>query len=161
MFFFLPPFWDWIVCLLLWCSLSFAVIVGGGKLWWYHPYIVGRESVVGIATGYGLDGPVIESRWGRDFPHPSRTARWAPPSSYTIPIGPFPSLKLPGRVCWPPTPTSHDVKVRVYLYLYHPSGCSWLAVVWSFTLLYSDVVSTRSSQLQNQQPHSDTTQNAR
>ena len=29
-------------------------------------------SVVGIATGYGLDGPGIESRWGRDFPHLSR-----------------------------------------------------------------------------------------
>jgi hypothetical protein len=26
------------------------------------------------ATGYGLDGPGIESRWGRDFPHPSRPA---------------------------------------------------------------------------------------
>ena len=26
-------------------------------------------SSVGIATGYGLDGPGIESRWGRDFPH--------------------------------------------------------------------------------------------
>jgi hypothetical protein len=22
---------------------------------------------VGIATGYGLDGPGIQSRWGRDF----------------------------------------------------------------------------------------------
>jgi hypothetical protein len=31
-------------------------------------------SVVGIATVYGLDGPGIESRWGRDFPHLSRTA---------------------------------------------------------------------------------------
>ena len=29
---------------------------------------------VGIATRYGLDGPGIESRWGRDFPHPSRPA---------------------------------------------------------------------------------------
>jgi hypothetical protein len=28
----------------------------------------------GIATCYGLDGPGIESRWGRDFPHPSRPA---------------------------------------------------------------------------------------
>jgi hypothetical protein len=27
-----------------------------------------------IATGYGLDGPGIESRWGRDFPNLSRTA---------------------------------------------------------------------------------------
>jgi hypothetical protein len=26
-------------------------------------------SSVGIATGYGLDGPGIESRWGRDLPH--------------------------------------------------------------------------------------------
>jgi len=24
------------------------------------------------ATRYGLEGPGIESRWGRDFPHPSR-----------------------------------------------------------------------------------------
>jgi hypothetical protein len=29
---------------------------------------VDRDSSVGIATGYGLDGPGIESRWGRDFP---------------------------------------------------------------------------------------------
>ena len=34
----------------------------------------GSGSVVGIATGYGLDGPGIESRWGRDFPHLSRLA---------------------------------------------------------------------------------------
>ena len=34
----------------------------------------GRDSSVGIATRYGLDSPGIESRWGRDFPHPSRPA---------------------------------------------------------------------------------------
>jgi hypothetical protein len=32
------------------------------------------DSSVGIATRYGLDGPGIKSRWGRDFPHPSRLA---------------------------------------------------------------------------------------
>jgi hypothetical protein len=32
------------------------------------------DSSVIIATGYGLDGPGIESRWGRDFPHLSRPA---------------------------------------------------------------------------------------
>ena len=37
-------------------------------------YVCGRHSAVGIATRYGLDGPGIESRWGRDFPHPSRPA---------------------------------------------------------------------------------------
>ena len=36
--------------------------------------MVGRDSVVSIATCYGLDGPGIESRWGRDFTHPSRQA---------------------------------------------------------------------------------------
>ena len=36
--------------------------------------LVGRDSAVGIATRYGLDGPGIKSRWGRDFPHLSRLA---------------------------------------------------------------------------------------
>ena len=34
----------------------------------------GQGSVVTTATGYGLDGSGIESRWGRDFPHLSRPA---------------------------------------------------------------------------------------
>jgi hypothetical protein len=34
----------------------------------------GPGSSVSIATGYGLDGPGIESRWGRDFLHLSRPA---------------------------------------------------------------------------------------
>jgi hypothetical protein len=36
--------------------------------------VVGWDSIVGIATRYGLDGPGIESRWGRDFTQPSRPA---------------------------------------------------------------------------------------
>ena len=36
-------------------------------------YVV-RDSSVGIATHYGLDGPGIESRWGRDCPLPSVSA---------------------------------------------------------------------------------------
>jgi len=43
---------------------------------------------VGTATRYGLDGPGIESRWGRDFPHPA---------SYTMGTGSFPRVKRPGR----------------------------------------------------------------
>jgi hypothetical protein len=35
---------------------------------------VGCDSSVSIATGYGLDGPGIESGWGRDFSHLSRAA---------------------------------------------------------------------------------------
>ena len=55
------------------------------KSHWY-PQKVGWDSSVGIATRYGLDGPGIESQWGRDFPHPSGPAlgptqppvRWVP-----------------------------------------------------------------------------------
>ena len=37
--------------------------------------MVDRDSSVDLATGYGLDGPGIESRLGgQDFPHPSRPA---------------------------------------------------------------------------------------
>ena len=35
---------------------------------------VGRDSAVGISTALRLECPGIESRWGRDFPHPSRPA---------------------------------------------------------------------------------------
>jgi hypothetical protein len=31
-------------------------------------------TIVGIANGYGLDAPGIESRWGRDFPYLSGPA---------------------------------------------------------------------------------------
>ena len=37
------------------------------------PFIEGRDRAVGIASCYGLDGAGIESLWGRDFPHLSRT----------------------------------------------------------------------------------------
>ena len=47
------------------------LILGLNLLFWYS---LGQGSSVGIATCYGLDGPGIESRWGRDFLHPSRSA---------------------------------------------------------------------------------------
>jgi hypothetical protein len=39
-----------------------------------NTFVMGRDSSVGIAYRYGLDGSGIESRWGRDFLHPSRPA---------------------------------------------------------------------------------------
>jgi len=30
-------------------------------------FMCGPDSVVGITTAYGLDGPVIESQWGEIF----------------------------------------------------------------------------------------------
>jgi hypothetical protein len=41
---------------------------------WLTNIRVGRDSSVSIATRYELDGPGIESRWQRDFPHPFSSA---------------------------------------------------------------------------------------
>jgi hypothetical protein len=43
-------------------------------------------SSVGLATSYGLDGPGIEFRWGRDFPHLSTPALEAiqPPLQWVL-----------------------------------------------------------------------------
>jgi len=54
---------------------------------------VGRDSSVGIGTRYGMDGPGIESRWRRDFPHPSRPALG--PTKSTIQL--VPGVKRSGR----------------------------------------------------------------
>ena len=53
----------------------------------------GRDSSVGIATRYGLDGPGIESRWWKDLPHPSRPAL----EPTQPPVQWVPGVKRPGR----------------------------------------------------------------
>jgi hypothetical protein len=49
-------------------------------------YFRGREPgfSVGIATGYGMDGPGIQSPYGRDFPHLSKPALEAHTASFTM-----------------------------------------------------------------------------
>ena len=70
---------------------------------------VGRYNSVGIATDYGVDGPGIEFRWGRDFPHLSRPAL----GSTQPPVQGVPDLS-PGGKEWPgrdadPSPSSSAV----------------------------------------------------
>jgi len=56
---------------------------------------VGQNNAVGIATRYGLDGPVIKSRWGQDFPRLSTPAigftqppvQWVPGVSFPAVTG--------------------------------------------------------------------------
>jgi len=60
-------------------------IFNSRNVFWYF----GPRSSVGIATGYGLDGPGIESRWGRDFP-PVQAGPRAHPTYCTMGTGSFP-----------------------------------------------------------------------
>jgi len=83
----------------------------------------GPGSVVGIATGYGLDGPGIESRWGRDFSRASPDRPWGPPSLLYNGYRVFPRGKeRPGRDADPLPPSSAVGHERVELYLYSPYG---------------------------------------
>jgi len=72
-------------------------------------YSYGPGSSVGIATGYGLDGPGIESRWGMRFSAPVQTGPVAQPAFCTMGTGSFPGVKS-GR--WrdaDPSPSSSAV----------------------------------------------------
>ena len=82
-------------------------------------------SSVGIATGYGLNGPGIDSRWGARFSAPVQTGLGAHPASCTIGTGSFPGVKWPGRGVDHPAPSSAEVERRVQLYICSPSGPSW------------------------------------
>jgi hypothetical protein len=67
----------------------------------------GPGSVVGIVTGYRLDSPGIESRWGVRFSAPVLTGPGAHPASCTMSTGSFPGRKSGRGV----TLTSHPLLV--------------------------------------------------
>jgi hypothetical protein len=65
-------------------------------------WIVSRDSSVGIATGYGLEVPGIESRWG--FSAPVQTGPGAHPASCTMGTVSFPWVKSGRDVTLTPRP---------------------------------------------------------
>ena len=90
---------------------------------------MGRDSPAGIATRYRLDGLGIESRWGgAKFSALVQTGPGAHPASYTMGTGSFLGVKRLVRGIDHPPPSRAEVKERVELYLYSPSGPSWPAV---------------------------------
>ena len=79
---------------------------------------MGRDSSVGIATRYGLDGPEIESRWRSRFSAPVQTGPGTHPSSCTMGTGSFPGVKRPVCGVDHPPLSSAEVKERVvYLFV--------------------------------------------
>ena len=74
---------------------------------------MGRDSVAGTVTRYGLDGPGIESRWGARFSAPVQTGPGAQPAPYTMGTVPFPGVKRPGSGADHPPSFSAEVKERV------------------------------------------------
>jgi hypothetical protein len=105
----------------------------GTNLYTVNTYIYIYIPLLLAQSDYGLDGPGIESRWVEIFrTRPDRP--WGPSSllynGYRVSSG--------GKVAgaWrdhPPT-SSAEVKERVELYLYSPSGPSWPFLGWPLPL---------------------------
>jgi hypothetical protein len=80
--------------------------------------ILGPGSSVGIATGYKLEGPGIEFRWGKRFSAPVQTGPGAHPAFCT---GSFPGAESGRGVTLKPHPLLVPrSKSRVQVYLYSP-----------------------------------------
>jgi hypothetical protein len=75
-----------------------------------YPQKSGLGSSVGIANDYGLDGPEIESRWGRDFSHMSRPALRPTQPLVQWVLGLSRGVKRPGRGAAHPSTPSAEVE---------------------------------------------------
>jgi hypothetical protein len=64
---------------------------------------VGRDSSVGMATPYGLDGPEIDPWWGKVFRNPPDRP-WGPPSLLYIEYRDFPGVTAAEAWRRPPIP---------------------------------------------------------
>ena len=111
-------------------SLFFADAVDIFPTFFCSPVsVVGdRDSAVGMATRYGLDGQVIESRCEARFSAPVQTDSGAHPDSCTMGTGSFPGVKRPGGGVDHPPPSSAEVEGRVELYMCSP--------LWAFVACY-------------------------
>ena len=88
---------------------------------------MGLDSSVGIAAGYGLDGPGIESQRGARFSASLQTGPEVHPASYTTGTRSVPGL-LPGLGVNHPPPSSAEVKEGVEVCLYSNSEPSWSVI---------------------------------
>jgi hypothetical protein len=87
----------------------------------------GRDSSVGTANRYKMDGRESNTGWGEIFrSRPDRPWGW-PNLLYEASWVPLPGVKRPGRGADHPPPSSAEVKERVDLYLYSPPLWAFMA----------------------------------
>jgi len=73
---------------------------------------VGRDSSVGIAIRFGLDGPGIEFHREEIFSAPVQTGPGAHPASYAMGTGSLLGVKRPGRGDAHPLPLAPRLKKK-------------------------------------------------
>jgi hypothetical protein len=78
----------------------------------YYLCISRLGSVVGMATGYGLDGPGIESRWGGEIFRTCPDRPWGPPSLLHNGNRVFPGYKERQGCDTDPSPPSSAVVMK-------------------------------------------------
>jgi hypothetical protein len=116
-----------ITCFTLYCEMC--------KTTWKKKYIdnpvwgphhkIHTNQIQHVAIRYGLDGPGIESRWGRDFLHMSRIPYAPPILLYNGHQFSFSGAKRWERSSDHPIPSSVEVKERVELHFYSTSCPLW------------------------------------
>jgi hypothetical protein len=106
--------------------------------------LCGPGSSVGIATGYGLDGPGFKSWWGERFFAHVQTSPGTHPASCTMGTGSFPWVKRQGCGADHPPPSSAVVENELELHLYSSSrplvACYWVNFTFYIRCSYSLVM---------------------
>jgi len=104
----------------------------------FHFYYSDRQSTergLGERSRYSNSntGSMVKgaSQSGVRISAPIQTKHGAHPASYTIGTGSFLGFKWPGHGIDNPPPPSVKAKGRAQLYLYSPSGPSWLVLRWT------------------------------
>jgi len=87
--------------------------------------LVGWNGVVGSATCYRLDGLAIQFWWGQHILHLSRPALGPTHAPIQQVLDLSARRTVAGRWRSPPTPFIVELKERVELYHYSPSGPTW------------------------------------
>jgi hypothetical protein len=88
------------------------------------------------STCYGLEDPRIDPGGGHIF-RTRPDGLWGPPSLLYNGYRIFPGGKAAGAWRWPPPRSSAEVKERVELYLFSPSGPSWPVLGWTYLYLFT------------------------